>query len=129
MMRTRTATSCASGNGSWRSSSAAHVEPLASTRGCHINAPPSGAIKAPRPGWDGGAYAFMRSVLGTEHGGTLYRQRQHMVEPVFADKRFNRRLDRFLRRGRAAARTEWRLITATHNPLKLWRHTTAPQFA
>jgi hypothetical protein len=45
MMRTRTATSCASANGSWRSSSAAHVEPLASTRGCHIKAPPSGAIK------------------------------------------------------------------------------------
>jgi hypothetical protein len=28
MMRTRTATSCASRNGSWRSSPAAHVEPL-----------------------------------------------------------------------------------------------------
>ena len=39
------------------------------------------------------------------------------VEPVFADTKFNRRLDRFLRRGRAAARTEWRLITATHNLL------------
>jgi Transposase DDE domain len=92
-------------------------------------APDSSRRKAPRPGWDGGAYAFMRSVLATEHGGSLYRQRQHMVEPVFADTKFNRRLDRFLRRGRAAARTEWRLITATHNLLKLWRHTTAPQFA
>jgi hypothetical protein len=30
-------------------------------------------------------------------------------------------------RGRAAARTEWRLITATHNLLKLWRHTIATQ--
>jgi hypothetical protein len=30
------------------------------------------------------------------------------------------------RRGRAACRSEWRLITATHNLIKLWRHSTAP---
>jgi DDE family transposase len=45
-----------------------------------------------------------------------------MVEPVFADTKFNRRIDRVLRRGRSAARSEWRLITATHNLLKLHRH-------
>ena len=50
-----------------------------------------------------------------------------MIEPVFADTKFNRRIDRFQRRGRAAARSEWRLITATHNLLKLWRHTSAPR--
>jgi hypothetical protein len=49
-----------------------------------------------------------------------------MIEPVFADAKFNRRADRFLRRGRAAVRAEWRLITATGNLLKLWRHTNAP---
>ena len=49
-----------------------------------------------------------------------------MVEPVFADTKFNRRIDRFLRRGRAAARSEWRLTNAAHNLLKLWPHTTAP---
>jgi Transposase DDE domain len=48
-----------------------------------------------------------------------------MVEPVFADTKFNRRLDRFQRRGRRAARSEWRLTTAAHNLLKLWRRTTA----
>ena len=37
----------------------------------------------------------------------------------------NRRIDRFKRRGRAAARSEWRLIAATHNLLKLRRHTLA----
>jgi len=42
-----------------------------------------------------------------------------MIEPVFANTKFNRRFDRFLRRGRAACRSEWRLITATHNLLKL----------
>ena len=52
-----------------------------------------------------------------------------MIEPVFADTKFNRGLDRFHRRGMSAARAEWRLITATHNLLKLWRHTTAPAAA
>jgi hypothetical protein len=45
-----------------------------------------------------------------------------MVEPVFAQTKFNRRIDRLQRRGRSAARSEWRLITATHNLLKLHRH-------
>src|SRR4051794_30584749 len=82
-----------------------------------------------RPGWDGGLYAFMRRVLATDHGGALYAKRQVMVEPVFADTKFNRRIDRFQRRGRAAARTEWRLTNAAHNLLKLWRHSTAPMAA
>jgi transposase len=82
-----------------------------------------------RPGWDGGRYAFMRNVLQTDAGGQLYGQRQQMIEPVFADTKFNRRADRFLRRGRAAVRAEWRLITATGNLLKLWRHAMAPTAA
>ena len=52
-----------------------------------------------------------------------------MIEPVFANTKFNRRIDRFQRRGRAAARSEWRLITATHNLLKLHTHTLAAQAA
>ena len=47
------------------------------------------------------------------------------VEPMFANTKFNRRIDRFQRRGRSACRSEWRLITATHNLLKLHRHHTA----
>ncbi len=93
-------------------------------RGIQVLIPPDAATrKGARPGWDGGPYAFMRRVLATEHGGGLYRKRQALVEPVFADTKFNRRLDRFLRRGRAACRSEWRLIAATHNLLKLHRHT------
>ena len=67
----------------------------------------------------------MRQVLSTEHGSALYRKRQPMIESVFAQVKFNRGLDRFRRRGRGAVRTEWRLITATHNLLKLHRHTLA----
>jgi transposase len=80
----------------------------------------------PRPGRDGGLYAFMRRVLESEAGHALYKQRQAMIEPVFAHIKHNRRADRFQRRGRAACRSEWRLITATHNLLKLHRHQTAP---
>jgi hypothetical protein len=79
-----------------------------------------------RPGWNGGLYAFLRRVLETDAGGALYAKRQTMIEPVFADTKFNRGIDRFLRRGRSAARSEWRLTNAAHNLLKLWRHTTAP---
>src|SRR5688572_22399178 len=77
------------------------------------------------PGWDGGRYAFMRRVLETDLGKQLYGKRQVTIEPVFANTKFNRRIDRFLRRGRSACRSEWRLITATHNLLKLHKHTTA----
>jgi hypothetical protein len=92
--------------------------------GTQVLVPPdSSRRKTARPGWDGGLYAFMRRVLATDHGGELYRRRNTMIEPVFANTKFNRRIDRFQRRGRAAARSEWRLITATHNLLKLHTHT------
>jgi transposase len=95
-------------------------------RGIQVLIPPDAkSRKGSRPGWDGGLYAFMRRVLATERGGELYRQRQSMIEPVFANTKFNRGIDRFRRRGRGAVRAEWRLITATHNLLKLHRHTLA----
>jgi hypothetical protein len=78
--------------------------------------------KSTRRGWDGGLYAFMRRVLSTDRGSELYGKRQPMIEPVFANTKFNRKLTRFHRRGRAAVRTEWRLITATHNLIKLHNH-------
>jgi len=87
--------------------------------------PDAGKRKGTRPGWDGGAYAFMRRVLATDLGNALYRKRQATIEPMFANTKFNRGIDRFQRRGRSACRSEWRLITATHNLLKLHRHQTA----
>ena len=52
----------------------------------------------------------------------LYRKRKQMIEPVFGHTRHNRGVTRFLRRGRSAVRTEWRLLMATHNLTKLVRH-------
>jgi hypothetical protein len=96
------------------------------SRGVKVLIPPdAGKRKGAGPGWDGCRYAFMRRVLETDAGAGLYAKRRVMIEPVFANTKFNLRLDRFLRRGRSACRSEWRLITATHNLLKLHTHLTA----
>ena len=91
--------------------------------------PEAGKREAPRRGWNGGRYAFMRRVLAGELGGGLYRKRKAMVEPVFAQTKHNRRINQFQRRGRSAARSEWRLIAATHNLMKLHKHHLAVQAA
>jgi transposase len=63
----------------------------------------------------------IEAVLSQPEGQALYRRRQQIVEPVFAQTKCIRHIDRFLRRGLAACRAEWQLIAATHNLLKLWR--------
>ena len=84
--------------------------------GAQVLIPPdANKRKGARPGWNGGLYAFMRRVLHSPAGAELYAMRSRMIEPVFAHTKFNRKIDRFQRRGRAACRSEWRLITATHN--------------
>ena len=66
-------------------------------------------------------YACMRRVLASEHGHTIYRHRKSTVEPVFAQIKFNRKINRFHRRGRAAL-SECRFVAATHNLMKLDSH-------
>jgi len=95
-------------------------------RGIEVLVPPDGNQRAGiRPGWENGPYQEMRDRLATDHGRELYKQRKITIEPVFGQIKHNRRIDRFMRRGRAAARSEWRLVTATHNLLKLHAHWTA----
>ena len=95
-------------------------------QGIEVLIPPdTSRRRTTRRNWDGGRYDEMRQLLASDRGNELYRKRQPMIEPVFAQVKFNRGLDRFKRRGRGAVRTEWRLITATHNLLKLHRHTLA----
>jgi transposase len=101
-----------------------HIDALRE-RGMTPIVAPDTTRNRPRKTRLGGPYDFMRRVIATEAGGDLYSRRQCMVEPVFAQIKANRRIGRFKRRGRAAARSEWRLITATHNLLKLHRHSLA----
>jgi hypothetical protein len=91
--------------------------------GIQVLVPPDSSLRrGARPGWTGGLYDFMRRVLATAQGRELYGRRQATIEPVFGQLKFNRDFRRFQRRGRAACRSEWRLIAATHNILKLHRH-------
>jgi transposase len=95
-------------------------------QGIEVLAPPDGNMReGPRPGWDIGRYQQMREKLTSERGRKLYAQRKITIEPVFGQIKYNRHIDRFMRRGRAAARSEWRLAAATHNLLKLHSHWTA----
>jgi transposase len=100
-----------------------HMDQVTGEHGIEVLIPPdSGKRDTPRPGWAGGRYAWMRSVLATERGELLYRKRKQTIEPLFGHTKHNRGFERFHRRGRAAVRTEWRLILMTHNLTKLHRH-------
>jgi hypothetical protein len=68
----------------------------------------------------------IRAVLDTAEGRARYRRRQQIVEPVFAQTKIVRRIDRFQRRGLRACQAEWKLIATTHNLLNLWRAGAAP---
>lgn len=68
----------------------------------------------------------MMAKLRTVAGRVLYALRKTIVEPVFGQIKEARGIRRFLLRGLAKVRGEWRLICLTHNLLKLWRYRCAP---
>ena len=73
------------------------------------------------PADDLSATELMELKLRTERGRELYKLRGQTVEPVFGQIKDARGIDKFMRRGFEACRSEWSLICATHNLLKLWR--------
>ena len=64
----------------------------------------------------------MARKLRTKKGRERYARRKGMVEPVFGQVKQARGFRQFLLRGRKKMRAEWRLVSVTHNLLKLWRH-------
>jgi hypothetical protein len=64
----------------------------------------------------------MLAKLATPRGRRLYKKRCASIEPVFGHTKHNRGIRRFARRGLSAVDSEWKLIAATHNLLKLWQH-------
>ncbi len=62
----------------------------------------------------------MERKLLTKRGKSLYKLRSQMIEPVFGQIK-TRGCGTFMRRGLEAVRSEWQLICATHNLLKLFR--------
>lgn len=61
----------------------------------------------------------MRAAIDSPRGRQLYSQRIATVEPVFANLRHNKRLNRFTLRGRDKVGTQWRLFCLAHNIEKL----------
>lgn len=64
----------------------------------------------------------MERTLLTKRGRRLYKKRGQTVEPVFGQIKSARGCDGCMRRGTVACDSEWKLLCATHNLLKLWRH-------
>jgi hypothetical protein len=71
----------------------------------------------------------MRQALATEQGKARYALRQSTVEPVFGQIKEVRGIRKFHLRGLLKVTSEWKLICATHNLLKLFRHRRTLAFA
>jgi transposase len=100
-----------------------HIDEVIANKHIQVLIPPDGSGSGKqRAGWSGGRYTWMRYVLASTLGEQLYRKRMQTIEPVFGHTRHNRGVTRFLRRGRTAVRTEWRLLMMTHNLTKLHSH-------
>ena len=64
----------------------------------------------------------MAAKIRTPAGKALYARRKVIVEPVFGQIKEARGFRRFLLRGLATIRGEWRLVCLTHNLRKIWRY-------
>ncbi len=66
--------------------------------------------------------ARMKQRIDSPAGLARYGQRFATVEPVFANVRYNKGLDRFTLRGRTKVDGQWKLFCLVHNIEKLARH-------
>jgi transposase len=113
-------------SGYYSEAAAAAVEPLgfdpymATGRQRH-HVPAAAVAEAPTT-----AKERMAAKVRTPQGHALYARRKVIGEPVFGQIKEVRGFRRFLWRGLANIRGEWRLICLTHNLLKLWRYACAP---
>jgi transposase len=84
-----------------------HGDPAETT----VGDPPGGATAKER----------MRHKLKTEAGHAVYKMRKAIVEPVFGQIKEARGFRRFSLRGKQNVGSEWRLVCAVSNLLKLFR--------
>ena len=61
----------------------------------------------------------MIAKIDTKRGRELYPRRIAIVEPVFANIRTNKRLDRFTLRGKIKVNIQWLLYCMVHNIEKI----------
>ncbi len=69
--------------------------------------------------------AAMNQRLATPRGQQLMRMRRTTIEPLIGQIKDARGARQFMRRGFNACASEWKLLCATSNLLKLWRYQTA----
>jgi len=77
---------------------------------------------SPGPKRYGQGALAMQDKFKIESNRKTYKKRSVMVEPVFGQIKSPRNIRSFTRRGKDAAAAEWKLICATHNLLKHFRH-------
>jgi hypothetical protein len=61
----------------------------------------------------------MRQAIDSPEGRALYGKRMGTVEPVFANLKHNKRMNRFTLRGRCKVNTQWNLYCMVHNIEKI----------
>jgi transposase len=64
----------------------------------------------------------MKRAIDSERGRRLYSQRVGTVEPVFANLRHHKAMNRFTVRGKAKVCAQWKLYCMVHNIEKLAKH-------
>jgi hypothetical protein len=67
----------------------------------------------------------MEHLLRTPQGAGAYKQRSSLIEPIFGDRKHNRGIRSFRRRGLEAVKSEWAFIHLAGNMLKLYQHRAA----
>jgi transposase len=64
----------------------------------------------------------MRSRIETPEGRKKYGKRKYIVEPVFGDMKFSRKMGGFLVRGKLKARGEFLIMCIAHNLRKIAKY-------
>jgi transposase len=85
-----------------------------------------GVCVGPPPA-DASPLEAMEHRLRTEEGAAIYALRSQIVEPAFGIIKATLGFRRFSRRGLAACQSEWNLVCAVHNLLKLFRNLRPPR--
>jgi IS5 family transposase len=66
--------------------------------------------------------AEMKAKIDSPQGKRIYAKRLAIVEPVFANIRAQKRLDRFTLRTKAKVDVQWMLFALVHNIEKIHRY-------
>jgi hypothetical protein len=64
----------------------------------------------------------MQQKVDSEKGRKIYPQRMAIVEPVFANIRIQKRMDRFTLRGKIKVDIQWMLYCMVHNIEKIMNY-------